>query len=195
VSPPNPASPARLTTTRRLSPETADRLEAIRRAAIDVAATSGYDEFSMQEVAEVSGVSRTTLYKHFPSKDHLLFEALRDMWPTDLAKPSRGSSATKVKRYALDLFDFWIERPLLLEAMAKATVNVDYTAWRSATDEPTYRVLHQLLDDVAEEDREAVTLVLLHLFAGVVITWCQGLDTDTARSRLERGIAVVVGAT
>ena len=194
MSSPNPAPPARLTTTRRINSQTADRLDAIRRAALDVAGANGYDEFSMQEVAEAAGVSRTTLYKHFPSKDHVLFDALREMWPSDLAKPSRGSSATRVRRYALDLFDFWIERPLLLEAMAKATVNVDYTAWRSASDEPTFRALHELLDDYPDDEREAVTLVLLHLFAGIVISWCQGLDTDTARSRLERCIDVVVGA-
>ena len=188
-----PTPPARLTTSRRLSPDAADRLAALRTAAVTVAEAQGYDAFSMQDVAEVAGVSRTTLYKHYPSKDHLLFDTLRDIWPQHLATHTEGSSAAKVRRYALDLFDFWVERPLLLEAMAKATVNVDNTAWRTDGDEPTYTALYKLLDDFDEPEREAVTLTILHVFAGEVLNWCQGLDTVTTRSRLERCVAVVVG--
>ena len=135
----------------------------MRTAAVKVAEAHGYYALSMQDVAETAGVSRTTLYKHFPSKDHLLFDARRDIWPQHLATPTQGSSATKARRYALDLFDFWVERPLLLEAMAKATVNVDSTAWRTDGHEPTYATLYELLDDYVEPEREAVTLTILHV--------------------------------
>jgi AcrR family transcriptional regulator len=45
-------------------------------AAVEAAATHGIARLSMSDVARVAGVSRQTLYKHFPSKDALVTEAV-----------------------------------------------------------------------------------------------------------------------
>lgn len=181
----------RLTTTRRLSARAAVRVAEIRRAAVELAEQRGYDEFAMQDVAAAAGISRTTLYKLYPSKDHLLIDALRDIWPRD-APGSTGSSASRVRRYVLDTFDWWVDHPLLLDAMTKATINVDYSAWSTEFDEPMVAVVRALLDEVPERRRDALTLVILHLVGGTIIRVCQGLDIATARATLEELITVVL---
>jgi AcrR family transcriptional regulator len=45
-------------------------------AAVEAAATHGIARLSMGDVARIAGVSRQTLYKHFPSKDALVAEAV-----------------------------------------------------------------------------------------------------------------------
>jgi AcrR family transcriptional regulator len=183
--------PVRLTTTRRLSAQTAVRLAAIRQDAVKLAEQRGYDEFSMQDVATAAGVSRTTLYKHYPSKDHLLIDALRDIWPKE-TPPVSGSSASRVRAYLLGVFDWWLDRPLLLDAMTKATINIDFSAWTMGVDEPTFAVVRGLLDDVSEARREPLTHVILHVFGGTIIQVCHGLDAAAARAGLDELLTVVL---
>jgi AcrR family transcriptional regulator len=46
--------------------------ERILSAALDLIGRRGVKRLGMQEVSEAAGVSRGTLYRYFPSKDHLL---------------------------------------------------------------------------------------------------------------------------
>src|SRR5580698_7538300 len=46
--------------------------ERILSAALRLIARRGVRRLGMQEVSEAAGVSRGTLYRYFPSKDHLL---------------------------------------------------------------------------------------------------------------------------
>lgn len=50
---------------------------AIADAAVALFAANGFTETTMDEVAEAAGVSRRTAYRHFPSKDDLVFEQPR----------------------------------------------------------------------------------------------------------------------
>jgi AcrR family transcriptional regulator len=50
--------------------------ERILQAAIDVAAVHGIGRLSVADVARRAGISRPTLYKHFPSKDALVAAAV-----------------------------------------------------------------------------------------------------------------------
>jgi AcrR family transcriptional regulator len=47
---------------------------AIAEAAVELFTERGFAETTMDEVAEAAGVSRRTAYRHFPSKDDLVFE-------------------------------------------------------------------------------------------------------------------------
>lgn len=71
-SPSAPASPpARLTERKR---------QAILEAAIAEFRSQGFDATSMDRVAASAGVSKRTVYNHFPSKDALFAEILRGLW-------------------------------------------------------------------------------------------------------------------
>ena len=47
----------------------------ILKAALDLIGRRGVRRLAMQEIADAAGVSRGTLYRYFPSKDHVLMGA------------------------------------------------------------------------------------------------------------------------
>ncbi len=64
---------------KQLTPKQEDRRRRILSAARKMVADYGYDGMVMSEVAETAGVSPTTLYNLYNTKDELLLEALRDL--------------------------------------------------------------------------------------------------------------------
>ncbi|MBV6865125.1 MULTISPECIES: TetR/AcrR family transcriptional regulator [Xanthomonas] len=66
-----PATPQRLTDRKR---------NAIVEAAIAQFRQHGFEATSMDRVAATAGVSKRTVYNHFPSKDALFGEILRGLW-------------------------------------------------------------------------------------------------------------------
>lgn len=65
------AAPLRLTDRKR---------HAIVEAAIAQFRQHGFEATSMDRVAATAGVSKRTVYNHFPSKDALFGEILRGLW-------------------------------------------------------------------------------------------------------------------
>jgi TetR/AcrR family transcriptional regulator of autoinduction and epiphytic fitness len=56
--------------------DTSEKRESIVRAAIEAFQAEGYDNTSMDRIAEVAGASKRTLYNHFPSKEALFEEVV-----------------------------------------------------------------------------------------------------------------------
>ena len=54
--------------------------EAVVQAAIAEFRVSGFDITSMDKIAATAGVSKRTVYNHFPSKEELFSEILRRLW-------------------------------------------------------------------------------------------------------------------
>ena len=54
--------------------------EAIIQAAIAEFRTHGFDITSMDKIAATAGVSKRTVYNHFPSKEELFAEILNQLW-------------------------------------------------------------------------------------------------------------------
>src|SRR3954462_15631238 len=80
--------------------ETIARKERLIAAAVALAAEGGYDAVQMRDVAARAEVALGTLYRHFPSKDHLLLatlteqaEALRERIAQ--RPPDGGDAATR----------------------------------------------------------------------------------------------------
>ena len=73
-----PSSPAR---TQRLTDR---KRAAIIEAAIDEFRAAGYEATSMDRIAARAGTSKRTVYNHFPSKETLFLEILRQLWEASL---------------------------------------------------------------------------------------------------------------
>jgi len=71
--PEHEAAPARNT-----AAETAARRERMVAAAVELATAGGYEAVQMRDVAARAEVALGTLYRHYPSKDHLLLAALTE---------------------------------------------------------------------------------------------------------------------
>jgi len=50
------------------------------RAAVDEFRTAGYEATSMDRIAAAAGVSKRTVYNHFPSKEALFGQMLEQLW-------------------------------------------------------------------------------------------------------------------
>ncbi|KQW00548.1 TetR/AcrR family transcriptional regulator [Rhizobacter sp. Root1221] len=87
-SPSSPA-PARLTDRKR---------EAIVQAAIDEFRQHGFAGTSMDRLAAVAGVSKRTVYNHFPSKDELFAEILHQLFEHSQAVTGVAYSHTRPLR-------------------------------------------------------------------------------------------------
>ena len=59
--------------------------EAIVRAAVEEFRTAGYEATSMDRIAAAAGVSKRTVYNHFPSKDELFGLMLEHLWDSSAA--------------------------------------------------------------------------------------------------------------
>jgi len=62
----------------------------IRRAAMEVVARRGFDA-TVDEIAQVSGVSPRTIFRHYASHDRLIAETVRDMFEACGRYPDVGS--------------------------------------------------------------------------------------------------------
>jgi TetR/AcrR family transcriptional regulator, regulator of autoinduction and epiphytic fitness len=78
--------------------DTSLKRKAILEGAIKVFTQSGFDASSMDHVAEVAGVSKRTVYNHFPSKDILFQAIVADfLKQRDDIKPIRYSTAISLE--------------------------------------------------------------------------------------------------
>src|ERR1019366_2515587 len=57
---------------RNLDPRVVRTRTAVLEAAIDLLAERGYSGFSVEGVVEATGIAKTTLYRHWPTRDDLL---------------------------------------------------------------------------------------------------------------------------
>ena len=62
--------------------------EAILSAAVEEFRTAGYEATSMDRIAAAAGVSKRTVYNHFPSKDELFGLMLEHLWNRSITTPA-----------------------------------------------------------------------------------------------------------
>lgn len=75
--------------------------EAILDAAIAEFRSSGFDITSMDRIAATAGVSKRTVYNHFPSKEELFAEILNRLWNRVTAEQEASYSPEKPLREQL----------------------------------------------------------------------------------------------
>ncbi|KJH84388.1 TetR family transcriptional regulator [Pseudomonas fluorescens] len=75
--------------------------EAILQAAIAEFRSSGFEITSMDKIAATAGVSKRTVYNHFPSKEELFAEILNRLWNSITAEQDMPYSPQKPLREQL----------------------------------------------------------------------------------------------
>lgn len=94
-----------------------DTRETIREVALDLFSTRGFDQTSLREIAERVGLTKASLYYHFPSKQALLtaiISPLLDGWRTvTVEAESMAHSPENVRHVLTTLLDVMVvNRPL-----------------------------------------------------------------------------------
>jgi AcrR family transcriptional regulator len=103
-----------------------------RQRAMDAAATillaEGYARLTMESVARESGVAKTTLYRHWPTKAALCMQLYLDAADRELCDPDTGDLAGDLKEIAqtvVRLQTRTVAGPALIGLIAEAQIDPD----------------------------------------------------------------------
>ena len=166
----------------------AARRERVIAAAVELASDGGYDAVQMRDVAGQADVALGTLYRYFPSKDHLLIAALAGQVSAlqrRLAqKPPRGTSAADRVVDVLRRATRALERePRLTAALVNALSSADPSV--AAAKQEVNDILATVITDAADHDalsdRRAlandkdVVRVLGHVWFAALVSWVGGM--------------------
>lgn len=186
--------------TRRGRPRSADADEAILAATLELAGEVGINGMSMDDLAERAGVSKTTIYRRWTSKEQLVLDALRSaMGPLD--DVDTGSVFDDLRAYLIELGQrMWKGRvsdvlPHLIEVAchdeALQSRLDDYVQYRRA---PMLEILGRGLDRgelPADTDVDVLADVLIGPFVYRRLLTHGPLDEDF----VERLLRIAVPAT
>lgn len=124
--------------------DTSQKRQAILEGAVKVFTKNGFDASSMDHIAEVAGVSKRTVYNHFPSKEILFQAIVADfLKQRDEIKPVRYSSTLpleeQLKEFAkaeLFLIDDPVRRGLSKLFTSVFLMNIDFSRKTRSQFEP-----------------------------------------------------------
>lgn len=173
--------------------ETAQRRGRMIEAAIELAVVGGYDAVQMRDVAARAEVALGTLYRHFPSKDHLLLATLAEQagmlrdrvaqrppvgpTPADRMADVLGRASRSLAR-----------RPELTAALVTSlsSPEPDTATAKHAVEEILRSIITSAIDGGAVIDPDGVVRVLGYVWLAVLSAWVGGtLDTDQMTCDLE----------
>jgi len=81
--------------------------QAITEAARRLLARDGYDQVSIEAIAREADVSRPTVYRRWPSKTHLVFDAVFDAAEAGDVLTSSGDFEADLRQFVAGVFAFW----------------------------------------------------------------------------------------
>ena len=113
-----------MTQLNRRQRQMSERREQILATALKLFETKGYNDTSMEEIANVADVARGTLYNHFESKSEIfmaLISTAKQAWQLEaFARTKNGESAVAMIEYILHQASLWVDdHPFLGEAFAE----------------------------------------------------------------------------
>jgi AcrR family transcriptional regulator len=165
-------------------------------AAQQVLADKGQSSFTLVEVCRVAGLSHTSVYKHFESRDHIM-QALTGRWLDGIMQQLQvlpdtgGARGDQLHRAFLSLLrqksELVAEAPYLHAAYSAALEqNLDLkTGW-------TERLRGLVATIVAADDQPEPELILDGIMAATVAFRHPVFVSDASNANLEHGLAAVM---
>ncbi|MGC0362465.1 AcrR family transcriptional regulator [Rhodococcus sp. 27YEA15] len=187
-------------TGRRTTPSQQARFHRIVDAAMESASEGGYDAVQMRSVADRAGVAIGTVYRYFPSKNHMLvvallwmFEALRDRF-RDFVIP--GEKPSDRILYVLRKNTEVLETDhLRYEALVRAYMFADAsaTAELNALGAVVTEMFAEAIgvDEVSPQQLDAVK-VIDDVWMSSLVSWVAGrMSTEEITAHLELAVRLV----
>src|SRR6202046_4175698 len=171
-----------------------DRQKRIRAATLSLASKGGYDAVQMRAVSERADVALGTLYRYFPSKNHLLVAALTeemDQIQDKLdRKPIPGDTPTERMLFVLARVTRNMQRdPMLTEAMTRAFMFADPSAAaevNTVAQQMTRMFTRAMHDGEPSADDIAIARVIGDVWLSNLVAWVtRRASADDVSSRLE----------
>lgn len=180
--------------------ETVARRKRMIDSAVELAVIGGYEAVQMRDVAARAEVAIGTLYRHYPSKDHLLLAALAEQ-ATALRerlaqRPPEGTGAaartTDVLRRASRALT---RRPELTAALVTAlsSPESDTAGSKQDVEEVLRAIITAAIDGAEINDPDGVVRTLGYVWLAVLSAWVSGtLDTHQMTADLETAAGLLL---
>ena len=168
------------------------------QAAEELAVQGGWDGVQMREVAQRAEVALGTLYRYFPSKEHLLVSVMLDevgqLADRLSVRPPRGDDPVERVNDVLRRANRVLNRqPDVTVAMIRALVagNPDVAPVVSQV----RASMRRIISDALEVDGDVVAIDLLtDVWLAALVSWITGVATaDRVVERLEEATGVLLG--
>jgi AcrR family transcriptional regulator len=179
--------------------ETEARKRRVLAAALELAAEGGYDAVQMRDVAARADVALGTLYRHFPSKDHLLVSVLAEQAATLAGRltrtPPEGDGAAERVASMLRRASRALERrPRATAAMVTAlgSTDPDAVVARGRVDTTMRAMIAASVDGDALADLDDIVRVLGYVWWAVLMAWVGGSGELDMGEELARAARVVL---
>ncbi len=131
---------------------TGGRSARVRRAVIDatleVVVERGADALSIGEIARQAGVHDTSIYRRWPTKEHLILDALLDSSQTHIPIPDTGALRSDLVAFATLVADY-LSHPIgraLMKSMAVAGDDAPLAAARAQFWQPRFDLARTMVD-------------------------------------------------
>ncbi|MEE1939835.1 TetR family transcriptional regulator [Streptomyces sp. TRM 70361] len=190
------------------TPRRTERQEARRRRILDATAAlarrGGFEAVQMREVAEASGVALGTLYRHFPSKIHLLVATMHDQLERlhrtlHRHPPREPEPSARVAGTLLRAFRALQREPRLAEAMVRAFTFADRSAGAEvdAVSRLTTAIILDALGtrggpEESGAERLPAVRVIEHTWHSALIGWLSGRASgEQVRSDIETACRLI----
>jgi AcrR family transcriptional regulator len=161
-------------------------------SAYDLFSRRGVRAVGIEEVIERAAVAKATLYRHFPSKDHLVLEFLRQretVWThgwVEAEARRRGATPEGRLLAIFDLFDEWFHREdfegcSFINVMIE-TADPEHPIGRASAEhlENIRTVLRSLAEEAGLRDTEEFARSFHILMKGSIVQAAEG-DVDAAK--------------
>lgn len=178
------------------------RRERMLAVALELALAGGWDGVQMREVASRAGVALGTLYRYFPSKEHLLvslmLDQVRGLADRLAVRPPEGADSVDRVSDVLRRANRALQaQPEVTTAMIRALVsgNTDIAPVVASVREEMRRIITDALveEGPADEDRLLRIDLLSDVWLAAVVSWISGsADVDSVVPRLRDAARVIL---
>jgi AcrR family transcriptional regulator len=178
------------------------RRERMLAVALELALAGGWDGVQMREVASRAGVALGTLYRYFPSKEHLLvslmLDQVRGLADRLAVRPPEGADSVDRVSDVLRRANRALQaQPEVTTAMIRALVsgNTDIAPVVASVREEMRRIITDALveEGPADEDRLLRIDLLSDVWLATVVSWISGsADVDSVVPRLRDAARVIL---
>ena len=187
-------------TGRRTTPSQRARFRRIVDAAMESASEGGYDAVQMRSVADRAGVAIGTVYRYFPSKNHMLvvallwmFEGLRDRFQ-DFVIPGETPSdrilfVLRKNTEVLETDHLRYEALVRAYMFADASATPELNALGGVVTEMFAKAIG--VEEVSQQQLDAVK-VIDDVWMSSLVSWVAGrMTTDEVMAHLELAVRLV----